>query len=102
MRRSSSLVNGLARQRQDQAESSKVVRREGEREGGHTQPSPPQPSGAPSYYGSPAVVADGLLHEVLSRAAKEYGMSVDELKRLPAGKQRRSRHDDITITVVQL
>mmetsp|Transcript_87095 Transcript_87095/g.247140 ORF Transcript_87095/g.247140 Transcript_87095/m.247140 type:complete len:112 (-) Transcript_87095:154-489(-) len=47
-------------------------------------------------------VADALLEEVLARAADDYGMTVHALKKLPPGRRRRTKHDDITVMVVAL
>jgi len=46
--------------------------------------------------------AAALVDEALRRAAASAGMSVAELKQLPAGNRRRSIHDDTTAVVVWL
>ena len=43
--------------------------------------------------------AQAIVEEVLSRAAKECGVTVQELKEMPAGRHRRARHDDTTVVV---
>jgi pyruvate dehydrogenase phosphatase len=50
---------------------------------------------------APQTPAEGLVSAALERAAYRCGMSVEELKRLPYDK-KRSRHDDITVVVVEL
>eukprot|EP01041_Mallomonas_annulata_P011162 gene11162-23327_t len=50
----------------------------------------------------PDTAAEELVCVVLDRAAKDCGMSVDELKALPRGRHRRGRHDDTTAIVIQL
>lgn len=53
--------------------------------------------------GNPHKAAEALRREVLSRAAKKAGFqSVAELESLSPGKERRKRHDDLTIVVVDL
>jgi pyruvate dehydrogenase phosphatase len=49
---------------------------------------------------SEAVVAERLVTRALEIAAAESGLSLTELKRLPQGKHRRSRHDDTTAVVI--
>ena len=46
-----------------------------------------------------ADAAKTIVEEVLSRAARECGVTVQELKAMPAGRHRRSRHDDTTVLV---
>jgi pyruvate dehydrogenase phosphatase len=59
---------------------------------------PPKPSPQSSRD-----VAHLLVEEVLRRAAAEAGpMSLEDLKQLPPGRQRRSLHDDTTVIVVYL
>jgi len=43
--------------------------------------------------------AQAVLNEALLRAAREWGMSLEELRRLPPGTTRRQRHDDISVVV---
>lgn len=45
-------------------------------------------------------VANLLVDRALEIAAKESGMTLAELKKLPAGRQRRGRHDDTTAVVM--
>mmetsp|Transcript_18242 Transcript_18242/g.18309 ORF Transcript_18242/g.18309 Transcript_18242/m.18309 type:complete len:363 (-) Transcript_18242:27-1115(-) len=49
-----------------------------------------------------SIAADIILNIVLTRAAKECGLNIDELKQLPRGNARRHRHDDTTVIVVKL
>jgi hypothetical protein len=46
--------------------------------------------------------AQAVLDEALRRAAREWGMSVEELQRLTPGRMRRQRHDDISVVVAFL
>jgi pyruvate dehydrogenase phosphatase len=52
--------------------------------------------------GSPELAAGALKTEVLRRAAFKVGLQPDELEQLPQGRERRRRHDDLTIIVVDL
>eukprot|EP01038_Epipyxis_sp_PR26KG_P016323 gene16323-22233_t len=45
-------------------------------------------------------IADRLITRALEIAAEESGMTFEELKALPIGRQRRSRHDDTTAVVM--
>ena len=49
-----------------------------------------------------AEVSQALLDEVLSRAAGDVGMTVEQLRSLPPGRHRRIRHDDISVAVLVL
>lgn len=44
--------------------------------------------------------AEAIVDKVLEKAAKECEMTVAELKALPPGRHRRSRHDDTTVVVM--
>ena len=44
--------------------------------------------------------ADILVQAALNTAAKDAGMSIEQLKSLPAGNKRRSLHDDTTVVVL--
>jgi pyruvate dehydrogenase phosphatase len=46
-----------------------------------------------------ADAAQAIVEEVLRRAASECGVTVPELKEMPAGRRRRARHDDTTVLV---
>ncbi len=48
---------------------------------------------------SRAAAAGAVVEAALLQAAHESGMSIDQLKALPPGRARRSRHDDITVIV---
>lgn len=50
--------------------------------------------------GREKAAAQALVELALLKAAAECGMSVEELKRLPPGRARRSRHDDTTVVVM--
>jgi pyruvate dehydrogenase phosphatase len=50
----------------------------------------------------PEGACDALIEEVLRKAAKNCGLSVEELKNLPAGSDRRRKHDDITCICIDL
>ena len=52
--------------------------------------------------GSPKAAVDAIKREVLERAAKRCGLTRTELENLPPGRERRRRHDDITVVVVDL
>mmetsp|Transcript_33548 Transcript_33548/g.105993 ORF Transcript_33548/g.105993 Transcript_33548/m.105993 type:complete len:570 (-) Transcript_33548:409-2118(-) len=52
--------------------------------------------------GSVGAAAEELREEVLRRAAAKHGLSMDEVRELTPGRERRVRHDDITIVVVDL
>eukprot|EP00640_Fibrocapsa_japonica_P001305 CAMPEP_0113943046 /NCGR_PEP_ID=MMETSP1339-20121228/17997_1 /TAXON_ID=94617 /ORGANISM="Fibrocapsa japonica" /LENGTH=381 /DNA_ID=CAMNT_0000947791 /DNA_START=390 /DNA_END=1535 /DNA_ORIENTATION=+ /assembly_acc=CAM_ASM_000762 len=43
-----------------------------------------------------------LVSAVLQEAAKAQGMTVDQLRKVPVGRQRRRLHDDITVVVIRL
>lgn len=45
-------------------------------------------------------IAATLVDAALTNAAHEAGMSLQELKQLPAGRARRGRHDDTTAVVM--
>ena len=47
-----------------------------------------------------AKAAEILANKALDVAAQECGMTLEELKRLPPGRQRRGRHDDTTVVVM--
>lgn len=47
-------------------------------------------------------VAEALIGEVLSRAAKRSSKSLAELQALPQGHQRRRLHDDISVCIIDL
>jgi len=49
-----------------------------------------------------ADAGDALIEEALHRAAKNAGMSVAQMKALKAGRSRRSKHDDISVVVIDL
>lgn len=49
---------------------------------------------------NPDEIAKLLVQKALSNAAKESGMTLDELLQLPVGRARRSRHDDTTAVVL--
>ena len=51
---------------------------------------------------SPEEIAQSLIDAALAKAAEAAKMRVDELKRLPQGRDRRSRHDDISVVVLLL
>ncbi len=42
-----------------------------------------------------------LVERVLTKAAKHHNISVDGLRKLPAGPQRRKKHDDITVLCIE-
>ena len=46
--------------------------------------------------------AEALMVAALQHAAQDAGMSLQQLVSLPAGRQRRRKHDDITVVVVVL
>ena len=46
--------------------------------------------------------ASVLVEKTLERAAVESGVTVDALKRIPAGSVRRRHHDDTTVVVLDL
>lgn len=50
--------------------------------------------------GVPAAAAERLVQAALSKAAEEAGLTLPDLLALPAGRQRRSRHDDTTVVVL--
>ena len=50
--------------------------------------------------GVPQAAAERLVKEALTKASQEAGMELQELLELPAGRQRRSRHDDTTVVVM--
>ncbi len=45
-------------------------------------------------------VAKKLVERALEIAASESGMSLQDLRQLPPGRSRRSRHDDTTAVVM--
>jgi len=47
-----------------------------------------------------STAADLLVTLALSKAAEECGMNIADLKQLPPGRQRRSRHDDTSVIVI--
>lgn len=49
---------------------------------------------------SPDEIAKVLVEKALTNAARESGMTLDELLQLPVGRARRSRHDDTTAVVL--
>ena len=49
-----------------------------------------------------AQAAEALVNATLERASIECGMTKSELMALPAGRKRRSRHDDTTAIVIYL
>jgi pyruvate dehydrogenase phosphatase len=49
---------------------------------------------------SAAEASQAIVEAVLQTAASEIQMTVDELKSLPAGSKRRSKHDDTTAVVI--
>ena len=49
---------------------------------------------------SPDEIAKVLVDTALTNAARESGMTLDELLQLPVGRARRSRHDDTTAVVL--
>lgn len=49
---------------------------------------------------SPDEIAKVLVDKALTNAARESGMTLDELLQLPVGRARRSRHDDTTAVVL--
>jgi serine/threonine protein phosphatase PrpC len=52
--------------------------------------------------GSPAEASEALIEEALKRAVKAHGLTVQVLKQLKAGRARRSKHDDISLVVIDL
>jgi len=52
--------------------------------------------------GTPEQACVALRKEVLSRAAARAGLQFDELEMLPQGRERRRRHDDVSIIVLDL
>ena len=52
--------------------------------------------------GNSKKAAEALQRTVLERAAEKSGLDTAELERLPVGRDRRRRHDDTTIIVVDL
>ena len=48
------------------------------------------------------MAADALRKEVLRRAAVKAGLQPEEIELLGQGRERRRRHDDLTIIVVDL
>lgn len=46
--------------------------------------------------------ANAVVHAALINAAAEMGMTLDQLRLLPQGDARRSRHDDTTAVVIFL
>uniref|UniRef100_A0A7R9UCV6 PPM-type phosphatase domain-containing protein n=2 Tax=Pinguiococcus pyrenoidosus TaxID=172671 RepID=A0A7R9UCV6_9STRA len=51
---------------------------------------------------SVGVAADELREEVLRRTARKHGLVLADVKQLSPGKDRRSKHDDVTVIVVDL
>jgi hypothetical protein len=47
-------------------------------------------------------ISDALVNLALRKAAEQANMTFDELLALPAGKSRRSRHDDTTVAILML
>lgn len=43
-----------------------------------------------------------LVNEALSRAARNHNLTLEKLKSLRPGRMRRSKHDDISVIVVDL
>lgn len=60
------------------------------------------PAAAPAVDSSrwELLAADRLVQRALEIAAQEDGLSLAQLKALPVGRQRRSRHDDTTAVVM--
>jgi hypothetical protein len=52
--------------------------------------------------GSPAEACAELTEEALNRAAKAHGITVAQLRALKPGTKRRSKHDDISVIVIDL
>ena len=50
--------------------------------------------------GVPQSAAERLVNAALVKASQEAGMELQDLLKLPAGRQRRSRHDDTTVVVM--
>lgn len=51
---------------------------------------------------TPELASEMILEQVLLRAAERSRLTLDELLALPAGRARRSRHDDTTVAVIYL
>jgi hypothetical protein len=47
-------------------------------------------------------VSQHLIAHALDTRAKDLGLTVEELRALPPGKARRSKHDDMTALVIML
>mmetsp|Transcript_4560 Transcript_4560/g.6791 ORF Transcript_4560/g.6791 Transcript_4560/m.6791 type:complete len:541 (+) Transcript_4560:134-1756(+) len=52
--------------------------------------------------GNPAKASDVLVEEALRRAAKNHKLSTSQLKALKPGRARRSKHDDISVIVIDV
>jgi len=52
--------------------------------------------------GNTVTASEALIEEALLRASKNANMTVAQLKALKAGRPRRSKHDDISVIVVDL
>eukprot|EP00924_Labyrinthula_sp_SR-Ha-C_P000864 maker-scaffold_7-snap-gene-6.39-mRNA-1 protein AED:0.01 eAED:0.01 QI:183/1/1/1/1/1/4/328/601 len=51
---------------------------------------------------SPKEASELLVEEVLKAAAKKHGLKVEDLKSLKPGRTRRTKHDDITVLVIDM
>ncbi len=51
---------------------------------------------------SPNFIAEYLFYETLKKAAEESRSTVSKLMKMPAGRQKRGIHDDISIVVFDL
>lgn len=52
--------------------------------------------------GNRLYAGQALVEAVLTKAAKHSGLTLQELLNLPAGRSRRTRHDDTTAVVIYL
>mmetsp|Transcript_36312 Transcript_36312/g.45392 ORF Transcript_36312/g.45392 Transcript_36312/m.45392 type:complete len:133 (+) Transcript_36312:394-792(+) len=52
--------------------------------------------------GTPTEASEALVTEALRRAAKNNGITLDRLRSLRPGRTRRTKHDDISVIVVDL
>lgn len=49
---------------------------------------------------TPDEISKLLVGKALANAARESGMTIEELYQLPIGRARRSRHDDTTVVLM--
>lgn len=58
------------------------------------------PSASKLIYQTTTTNYNSLTEAALARVAQELHATVDQVRRLPPGRERRGRHDDITVVVL--